>query len=179
MSKRLVPIIICMVGLTIPAGSAEASSDAVSVMAEPHVTVGGRTYGPAEGLEVQSGEIELTGTGNGAVAASQLEAATLAGKTYTWGSSYASTTERVQLRYTGRAFAAANVYGGKRIIQVCFKYRRDGRDVSPRKCSQASSATGKWVSGRVASYSIWDTLDPFAAKTTFSYSTSRIDPRVL
>jgi hypothetical protein len=97
----------------------------------------------------------------------------------TWGSSYAISTEWwSQLGYDGKAKAAANVYGGLRIIQVCIWYTREGAGVvGPKICSDAGSSGSYWLSGPEVRESVWDSLNPFDPPTVFHISTARIDPQ--
>ena len=96
-----------------------------------------------------------------------------------WGSSYATSTEIVQLYYQGKAKAAANIHGGKRIIRVCFWYSRGGSVISPTVCSNASSSTGAWRAGPEKRDGVWDSLDPNAPVTKFHYSITKINPNVV
>lgn len=92
-----------------------------------------------------------------------------------WGSSYARTSETVQLRYTTRVKAAGNWYSGKRIIRVCGWYERDGVKVGGKtSCSSARPYGTSYLAGPEASHSVWDTLNPVAPKTTWHYSTIRV-----
>lgn len=99
---------------------------------------------------------------------------------FTWGTSYAISTETVQLFYSGKAKAAANIYSGKRIIQVCIWYTRAGAGVvGPKVCSNADSSTGAWRPGPEKTTSAWDSLNPFDPPTNFNVSTVRIDPGII
>ena len=98
----------------------------------------------------------------------------------TWGASYAISTEWwSQLGYDGKAKAAANLYAGLRIIQVCIWYTRDGEGVVGAKvCSNANSPNCVWVPGPEKTTSAWDSLNPFAPPTVFNISTVRISPGI-
>lgn len=93
----------------------------------------------------------------------------------TWGASYAISTEQFQLYYDGKAKAAANVYQGKRIVDVCFWWTQDKR-TSPTKCSAATGKGKNWVAGPEVKDRFNDTLDPGAPQTVFHIATTRIDP---
>jgi hypothetical protein len=95
-----------------------------------------------------------------------------------WGASYATSSEYLYYAYIGKAKAAANIYNGLRIIQVCIWYTRAGLLVSDVACSTASSDTGAWLPGNIASVVCLDSLDPNAPTTFFNVQTSRIDPNV-
>lgn len=97
----------------------------------------------------------------------------------TWGSSYATSTEIAYLYYQGKARAAGNVFDGKRIVQVCIWYSRNGVNLTSTVCSNASSASGTWTSGPEVSVGAWDTLVWDAPKTTFNIQTVRISPSVI
>lgn len=94
-----------------------------------------------------------------------------------WGTSYAISTERAELKYNARGRAAANVYDGKRITQVCFWYTRGTTQISNKKCSNAVSSGG-WSSGPEVTDTVWDSINPVAPKTYFNISTVRIDPNI-
>lgn len=96
----------------------------------------------------------------------------------TWGSSYALSTEDWQWWYHGRAKAAANVYSGKRIIQVCIWYTRGADRVSPKVCSNAVNDSGGWSAGPERRTECIDTIDPNAPQTMFNITTSRINPNI-
>ena len=92
-----------------------------------------------------------------------------------WGASYAYSKEILHLGYVGYAKAAANVYSGQRIVEVCFWYTRGGVQLIPTTCSEASF-NGGWNAGAEVTYSVNDTLDPNAPHTIFNISTWRIPP---
>ena len=96
----------------------------------------------------------------------------------TWGTSYATSTETAQLYYTGKAKAAGNIYGGKRIIQVCFWYTRGTTWVSSKYCSNAvpNGLGTSWLPGPEVSHGVWDSLNPVAPKTVFNISRVLINP---
>lgn len=126
-----------------------------------------------DGYEVDSYEIELT-PGGGTVGLRWGDRTRS-----TWGSSYATSTEIAYLYYQGKAKAAGNVFDGKRIVQVCIWYSRNGVNLTSTVCSNASSASGAWTSGPEVSVGAWDTLVWDAPKTTFNIQTVRISPSVI
>jgi hypothetical protein len=96
-----------------------------------------------------------------------------------WGSSYATSTEVIQLYYQGKAKAAANVYVNQRIIQVCIWYTRGSVNVSSKLCSNASTNTGYWTAGPEVSVGVWDSLGLDDPKTVFNFLTARISPNAI
>ncbi len=178
--RRMAAATVATVGLAFTgAVSAGANTTAVESDTTPDtVIIDGREFGPEDGLEVVVEQFEVeTGAGTvGEVFDTPLEPGTIT-PFATWGSSYATSTETLQLKYTGRAKAAANVYNGKRIIQVCFWYTRGTQVVASKICSNASSDSG-WRAGVEKSKSVWDSLVPNAPKTIFNISTARIDPNI-
>jgi len=164
---------------------------AASANAKPDPTasavIGGRHYGPKDGLVVETEQFEITPGGGpvGRVFSSSsgtitpMAASGVITPMITWGSSYAISSEFAQLRYTGIAKAAANVFNGLRIIEVCFWYSRGGTNVSSPRCSEAVSNGSAWRSGPEVSGSVWDSLNPGAPKTIFNISTYRIPPQIL
>ena len=95
-----------------------------------------------------------------------------------WGASYAISTEWwSQLGYDGKARAAANLFNGKLIVQVCMWYTRAGEGVvSATVCSTANWLAGAWSGGPEATMSVWDSLNPIAPPTVFNISTVRVNP---
>ena len=140
--------------------------------------IGGKVYGAESGLVQELEQVEVT-PGNAEVIKRMGGTGFGVAPNATWGSSYATSTETAQIYYTGKAKAAANVYAGKRIVQVCIWYSRGGTRVSGTACSNANSARGYWVAGPEVETSAWDTLDWNAPKTIFNISTSRINPGVI
>ncbi|MCX8529104.1 MAG: hypothetical protein ORN27_03445 [Rhodoluna sp.] len=96
-----------------------------------------------------------------------------------WGTSFATSKEILWVFYQGIAYAAANVYQGQRIVQVCIWYTQDAKKVSYTVCSTATSDTGVWLPTDIAAVSTFDTLDWSAPHTIFNIRTSRISPTVI
>lgn len=144
------------------------------------VVIDGREYGPRDGLRVDTWQIEIEpGAGPvGMVFDGVSSRPGLVTPMATWGSSYAISTETVQLYYSGKAKAAANVYNGRRIIQVCIWYTRGGVMKSAKVCSNATSAGTYWSPGSEVRTGAWGSLNPWAPPTIFNISTVRIDPRI-
>lgn len=91
-------------------------------------------------------------------------------------SSYAFSEEQRYVSYTGTAKAAANVYSGQRIIQMCYWWTRTGA-TSKTTCATATFANGSWrASGEVHS-SFSDLLGLNVPQTIFHVKSTRIDPR--
>lgn len=187
--RRLSRSVVCVAALLAVAGAtpvfADSPSPSDSVNAPGHpktIVINGREYGPKDGLKVDTFQFEiepgsgpvglvLGGTSNGPGSLTPL---------VTWGASYAISEETLQLFYTGRAKAAANVYDNLRIVRVCIWYTRDGAGVvGPEVCSNADSSTGVWMPGPEAMTSATDSLHPFDPPTVFNISTVRINPGVV
>jgi hypothetical protein len=136
------------------------------------VVVDGRTFGPKDGLVIDEGSV-VVGQAPGTISIA-------AYTRYNFGTSYTATNSgSTGLNYGGEAYAAANIFENLRVIQVCFQYRRNNVALHSWVCSNASSSSGTWKPGVVASKTVWDTLDPNAPPTTFHYKTSRINPSVV
>jgi len=139
--------------------------------------VSGRKLGARDGIKVDIYQCDLL-PGSGTVGL-EFSEPPQGGFTpqITWGSSYAISTEWWnQLGYDGKAKADANIFSGKRIIQVCMWYTRGGAMVSEKLCSNAASTGGSWLSGPVVTMSVWDSLDPNAPRTIFNFSKAEINP---
>lgn len=169
-----VALLLLLTAWTSGAGSAVAAPVAIGST----VSLGGRTFGPEDGVVVETQQVELR-PGGEPVVVEWPSGSGLITPQATWGSSYATSTETAQLYYTGRAKAAANVYSGKRIVSVCFWYSRGGTRLIPNQCSNARTSGSRWVAGPEVSKGVWDTLDPDAPRTIFNISTMRIGPGVL
>jgi hypothetical protein len=143
------------------------------------VVIDGREYGPKDGLQVDtmqlaivpgSGPVGITFDGTSGKHGSPIPQLTL-------GTSYAISTETLQIRFDGKAKAAGNIYSGKRIIQVCIWYTRGGTQQGDKVCSNALD--DPWRAGPEKTTWCWDSLNPFDPQTQFVISTVRIDPRIL
>lgn len=184
--KRLNRVVICvatvfaMVGATPVFADSPSGSDSENARTHPKtVVIDGREYGPKDGLQVDTFQFEIE-PGSGSVGIVFEDRSNKPGSIIpqiTWGASYAISTEWwSQLGYDGKARAAANIYSGKRIVQVCMWYTRGGAAVSGTVCSTANYLAGTWSAGPEATISVWDSLDPFAPPTIFNVSTVRINP---
>jgi len=147
------------------------------------VVIDGREYGPKDGLKVDTFQFEIE-PGSGPVGVVFEDTSNGPGSItpqIAWGASYAISTEWwSQLGYDGKAKAAANVFSGLRIIQVCYWYTRAGEGiVSATFCSNADSSTGVWRPGPEVTSAVWDSLNPIAPPTIFHVSTVRIDPGII
>jgi hypothetical protein len=152
----------------------------------PTVEIDGRTYGPLEGLEIETRSVEIKpGSGpivavfGGPTAADTETGSESVVPLITWGSSYAITVESWQFFYDGRAKAAANIYSSKRIIQVCIWYERAGAVISAKRCSNADGNTGTWRPGPEVTVSATDSLGLFDPPTEFKWSRVLINPGLL
>jgi hypothetical protein len=93
-----------------------------------------------------------------------------------WGASYATSSEILYLFYQGKARAGGNVYQGLRIVKVCIWYSRDGQQVTPKVCSNATGGPGYWAPGPEVTIVAQDSLGWEDSKTTFHIETTRISP---
>lgn len=176
-SRRLVAL---AVGATLffagsPASAEDVRSDEVEDPQE--VEIDGRTYGPEDGLVVESGSMVLEGHDR---ASETSEAVALQGLTQVnRGSSYVSTDHPNPAWYTGRARAMANIYSGNRVVGAGFVYRRGGNDVIGWQYSSATVGSScNWSAGPEKKKTAFDDPNPNAPVTTWHYSFSMIDPRV-
>lgn len=148
------------------------------VQASPQqVEIDGRTYGPEDGLVVESGSMALRRHSH---ALEPSAAASLLSVTRrTRGSSYVSTDHPTFISYVGRARAMANIYGGKRVVQAGFVYRRGGENVVSWQYSNATNGGGcSWSAGNERKKTVYDSLNPNAPTTTWHYSFSMINPGI-
>lgn len=175
-----VVVLFAVVGVTpaladSPSGS--GSGDAKSK--SETVVIDGREYGPSDGLEIDVQQVKIK-RGSGEIVV-ELQDTPKDGSVVpqaTWGASYAISTETFQIRFDGKAKAAANVYSGKRIIQVCIWYTRGGVQKGDKVCSNATSDGFRWYAGPEKTTWCWDDLDPNAPVTQFNISTVRINPSI-
>lgn len=180
-TRVVVAVAILSVGAGATPAFANSPSGYGSVGTQDHpktVVIDGTEYGPWDGLVVDARQFEIE-PGAGPVGVvfddrgSGRDSITLQA---VWGSSYAISTETLQFFYDGKAKAAANVFDGKRIIQVCIWYTRGLEVVSAKVCSTANFLAGAWNPGPEVRVSTTDSLDPNAPVTTFRISTIRINP---
>lgn len=165
--------------LVVGSSSAYASVTAADEISSPRTeVVDGREYGQEDGLVVEVEQFEIVPGGDpvGRYFGKQAEPGQITPMAQ-WGTSYAISTEVAQLKYNGKAKAAANVYAGLRIIKVCFWYSRGGTNVSSEKCSSAKLSGTTWSAGPEVTHSVWDSLNPGADPTVFNIKTTRIDPQ--
>lgn len=145
--------------------------------ADDTFVINGQEYGPEDGVTITEESFEITpGQGTvGRIFTTPVAPGTIQ-PLAAWGASYATSTETAQLKYTGRAKAAGNVYGSKRIVGVCFHYSRGGKAVNSEKCSSATYVSGSWRAGSEVSDSVWDSLNPIASKTVFNMRLVQVAP---
>jgi hypothetical protein len=145
------------------------------------VVIDGREYGREDGLEIDTLQFVIEpGAGPvGVVFDGNSNRPGSITPQFTWGASYAISEEFVQLHYEGKAKAAANIYAGKRIIQVCIWYERDGEQKGAKVCSNATTSGTVWLPGPEKKTDCWDSPWPWDPPTTFWASTVRIAPGVI
>ncbi len=158
---------------------AASPTDAAASAKTDTVVIDGREYGPKDGLVVDVGRVELT-RGGGDVVFDWPETGTKHGggvtPQYTWGSSYAISSETLEIRFDGKAKAGANVFNNVRIIQVCIWYERAGAQQGDKVCSNATSNGMRWYPGPEKTTWCWDDLS--SNHTIFNYSRVLINPKV-
>ena len=146
------------------------------------VFIDGRTFGPEDGVEVTEEWVVLPEPGSGGTVGVEWPSTPPPGMVTPmvyWGSSYAYSTETAWVWYEGHAKAAANVYSGQRIIQVCIQFQRSGVGIADKRCSSASSNGSYWSSGPdVVSYAT-DSLGFDDPQTIMYIWTTRINPQIL
>jgi len=145
--RRSSVLLVCVTALALVAGAVPVLAESAKVdpasgcklvkTSSAKTVIDGKEYGPKDGFVADEWECVLTpGSGEvGLVFEDPNQKAT-------WGASYAISTEAWQLYYDWRNKAAANVYGGKRIIKVCTWYTRDGATVCNKRCSAAQKLAG-------------------------------------
>lgn len=117
------------------------------------VVIGDREYGPADGVEVESGDFPTLNSGPYGENLSIF-----------WGLSYVREYEQQQIRHTGTAHAHGDVYQGKRTIRVSFRFYR-GSTEFPWKHADAVYSGGSWKAATTTS-TVYDSLIPGAGNTT-------------
>lgn len=139
-----------------------------STFVDPH----GAVLTKSDGLKTVSGTVTLDSAG-------QQKSPGIFGSTKTvadirLGSSYVKSVEKYQYFYDGQSYASGkkdyrDVTGSRRVVEVCFKYMRDNKNLIDWQCSRASAGP-LWSPGAVVKKGVRDTLNPWARKTTFHYS---------
>lgn len=187
--RRLGRVAVCAAALFVMAGATpvlaaspgtgdpSSACDLVATQTPKTLEVSGRKLGAKDGIKVDTYQCELLpGSGTVGLEFSEPPQGSITPQ-IAWGSSYAISTEWWnQLGYDGKAKADANIWSGKRIIQVCMWYTRGGAKVSDTVCSNAASTGGSWLAGPVKTMSVWDSLDPNAPHTIFNFSKVGINP---
>jgi len=177
--KRIPPsLVACATALCLTTTSTVAvAAPGTPAPADTYITVDGKTYGPEDGAEVETFEVDADQIDFDASFPTDVSPGQVI-PAARWGSSYATSTHRAELIYTGKAKAAANIFKGKRIIRVCFWYSRGGKRLTSKICSKASSTSGRWQAGKEVQKTIRDSLGWNDPKTKFHYETGRINPGV-
>lgn len=183
MLRSLSRVVVCVATIVALAGPtpvfADSPSSCHSGNGRDHVksvVIDGREYGPKDGLVVDAFQCDIE-PGSGSVGVVFGDTSNSPGSITpqdVWGSSYAISTETLFVRFDGKAKAAANIFNGKRIIQVCIWYTRDGVQKGDYVCSTAASLGGSWMSGPEVTTWCWDDLS--SVHTIFNIATVRINP---
>lgn len=170
---------VCLMSLGVALSGPPAIAHEASTDSEETVVINGREFGPEDGLTITTESFEME-PGAGPVGAeypSDAPAGGIAPLVY-WGSSYAYADEILWYWFRGHAYAAANVYGGQRIIQVCFWWTRNNVKVSGETCSTAWSTGSAWRPGLEVGADISDSGGLNDPKTIFNIRTTRINPGI-
>lgn len=171
MSRKSSPVIIGAIAMTMVVGNVGAASASTDEVEGPVAVVNGRTFTAADGLVVQSGSVLLNQRSSGAVRS-------FAPTFFYRGTSYASTEEKLQIAYQGKARAMANVYQGSRVIQAKFKYTRTNDVISWQSSNAVVGNACNWSAGATKSHTVYDDLNPGAPKTRFRYDFSLISRNI-
>lgn len=170
----LAALSVLVSALVVGAPAATAAESAAAVPTS--VTIDGKAYGAKEGLTSTTQSFDVsTGRQVGSTWATPIKGFQT---NAAWGASYAISKEIGYVSYRGTARAAGNVYAGKRIVQVCMWYTRNGKAVTGTTCSNAISSSGSWRTGYEVALVSGDSLDANAPQTLFNIRTNRIDPGV-
>lgn len=187
--RRLGRVAVCAAALFVMAGATpvlaaspgtgdpSSACDLVATQTPKTLEVSGRKLGAKDGIKVDTYQCELLpGSGTVGLEFSEPPQGSITPQ-IAWGSSYAISTEWWnQLGYDGKAKADANIWSGKRIIQVCMWYTRGGAKVSDTVWLERGKHRGSWLAGPVKTMSVWDSLDPNAPHTIFNFSKVGINP---
>ncbi|MDY0827773.1 hypothetical protein SK224_01400 [Microbacterium sp. BG28] len=146
------------------------------------VVIDGRTFGPEDGVQVTEEWLPLPEPGSGETVGVEWgttpPSGTITPMVY-WGTSYAYSVETAFVWYSGYAKAAANVYQGERIIQVCIQFQRGGKGIADQRCSTASSNGSSWSAGAEAVSYATDSLGLNDPQTVMYIKTTRINPGII
>ncbi len=172
---------VIVVGGALPAMAENGSTDGSGSEHPATVSVGKRTFDSADGVEVTRQAVEIDKSKTGTTVGVQFTSTPAPGAITpfaVWGSSYATSTEYAYLLYRGAAKAGANVYSGKRIIQVCIQYTRGGVGIADKRCSTARSTGSTWVAGGETLSYATDSLGLNDPHTILNIWTTRVNPNV-
>ncbi|WP_420365877.1 hypothetical protein AAEP80_02805 [Curtobacterium sp. L3-7] len=173
---KIKPALSLIGALALLSSAGATAATAAELPAEPGVVISGQHLTTADGLTVVEHSYPV---GSGGQVGENLPTTSTPGGVHTnivLGSSYAFSEEQLYVEYVGTAKAAANVYQGQRIIQMCYWWTRTGA-TSPTTCATATFVNGSWrASGEVHS-SFSDSLGSNVPQTIFHVKSTRIDPR--
>ncbi|MBB5642746.1 hypothetical protein [Cryobacterium roopkundense] len=181
-NKGSAVLALVVAGITFAVSPAIADEGSGTVDDSGTVMVGGREFGPEDGVSVTTESIEIT-PGTGATVGVEYGSTATPPKGMVtpqvyWGTSYAYSTEYAYLFYRGVAKAGGNVYSSQRIIQVCIHYTRNGVSVADKRCSNASSSGG-WHAGSEVVSNAADSPAWTGPPTILNITTTRINPGIL
>lgn len=135
------------------------------------VVIGDRTFGPEDGLVIESGQVALGPTQPGMVSP-------MAATVFTRGTSYASTDHPTIISYVGKSRAMANIYNSQRVIRASYKYTRgDGDAIGWQHSNAVANANCTWTAGAENSHTVFDNLLPGTPVTTFHHDFVFLNPQ--
>lgn len=137
------------------------------VLSDIYIDPNGNILDKSDGLIVTSGSFIMSPGGKWDRASTKIQ----------WGSSYVSSVEKIQLFYTGEAYASGKKdyqdpntpWTTKRVVEACFKYTREGKDLIGWQCSKAALGP-VYGPGAKVSKTVSDNLTISGPKTEFRYS---------
>lgn len=141
------------------------------------ISIAGEEYGAEDGVSVEIERIPVE-PGGEPIEKFYVGGAGEISPLARWGSSYAISTETLDVYFEGRAQAAGNIYYGERIVGVCFWYSRGGERLTSENCSSARSSGSSWSAGAEVTDGVWESRDWGAPDTIFNIRTTRIDPGI-
>ena len=160
-----------LTGYGLSPASADVNPDPV-ISHPSSATVSGKKLVRKDGLEVVT-ETYKVNPGSDPINVTYADAPSGISTFAVWGTSYATSSEIVQLYYQGKAKAAGNIYSGKRIVQVCIWYNQAGIKTD-KVCSTANSSGSSWIAGPEKKVGMWDNLSINWPQTEFNIQTTRI-----
>lgn len=93
-----------------------------------------------------------------------------AAKVYGDSTNYVTNTETVQLKYDGYIqFQASHKFDNAYVKRAYINYLRDNESLTGGRVYTSTATTNTDSTTRSANASVWDSLNPWAPKTTFAF----------